>query len=376
MTYGAARVAARAREEKTAFAVVPADNPARTGTTSGRPLRIHMPDTVFGRLLAIALTCVGVPYVAVLWVAPEEQQTSLLGALSLVVPSLVLGMFCAARGITRSLAMLAKQAQQVGHVTEHATPAREHCLRNRVWPRELRELSSVLEQARSRVHAYVTNRSRALAAVSHDLKTPLTRMRLRVATLEDDLLREKLEVDIDELSAMVHAAIAMLKGMEHTESIEAIDVNELLARLQREFAEMGRPVTVTGRAREPYPGRQQALRRCLVNLIDNAIKFGHGASITLEDGPALRVKVADRGPGIAPEEMEKVFEPFYRAPAATSVEGSGLGLGIARDIALGHGGELRLRNGEARGLEAEIILPRKLSGEARQCGSDGLRAGL
>jgi signal transduction histidine kinase len=137
-------------------------------------------------------------------------------------------------------------------------------------------------------------------------------------------------------------------------------VNALLARLQSEYAEMGRSVAVTGRARRPYLGRVQSLRRCLVNLIDNAVKFGESASVTLEDGQALRVKVADRGPGIAPEEIDKVFEPFYRARAALArgVEGTGLGLSIARDIALGHGGELKLRNREARGLEAEVVLPR------------------
>ena len=90
------------------------------------------------------------------------------------------------------------------------------------------------------------------------------------------------------------------------------------------------------------------------------MKFGEKASVTLEDGHALRVRVADRGPGIPPEELDRVFEPFYRSRAALSsgVDGTGLGLSIARDIALGHGGQLHLRNREARGLEAEVVLPR------------------
>jgi protein-histidine pros-kinase len=210
------------------------------------------------------------------------------------------------------------------------------------------------------VQNYVTNRSRALAAVSHDLKAPLTRMRLRIETLSDEASRVKLERDLDEISEMVRSAIAMLKDLEEIESVEAIDMNVLVARLQSEYAEMGSSVAVAGRARRPYVGRVQALRRCLTNLIDNAVKFGGPASVTLEDGHTLRVKVTDRGPGIAPEELERVFEPFYRARAALArgVEGTGLGLSIARDIVLGHGGQLNLRNREAQGLEAEVVLPR------------------
>ena len=159
---------------------------------------------------------------------------------------------------------------------------------------------------------------------------------------------------------MVRAAILMLKDLEDDEHIESIDMNALLARLQSEYAEMGRPVSVSGRARRPYLGRVQALKRCLTNLIDNAVKFGEKASVTLEDGHTLRVRVSDRGPGIPPEELDRVFEPFYRSRTALSsgVDGTGLGLSIARDIALGHGGQLHLRNREARGLEAEVVLPR------------------
>ncbi len=159
---------------------------------------------------------------------------------------------------------------------------------------------------------------------------------------------------------MVRSAIVMSKDLEDGERVESIDMNALVERLQSEYAEMGSPVSFSGRARQPYVGRMQALRRCLTNLIDNAVKFGEKANVTMEDGHALRVKVTDRGPGIAPEEMDRVFEPFYRSRAALSrgVDGSGLGLSIARDIALGHGGQLHLRNREAQGLEAEVVLPR------------------
>jgi signal transduction histidine kinase len=312
-----------------------------------------LPDSVFGRLLLIVMASVGLPLAIALWIAPDEHRVSLLGALCLLVPPVAVGVYLAARSITRALAQLTNEAESLGRGMECAAHEPD-------GPRELRMLSIAFDMAQSRVQSYVANRSRALATVSHDLKAPLTRMRLRVATLNDDVARERLERDVDEISSMVQSAIAMLKDMDNAESVESIDVNALLARLQSEYAEMGRSVAVLGRARRPYLGRTQSLRRCLTNLIDNAVKFGESASVTLEDGHALRVKVADRGPGIAPEEIEKVFEPFYRARAAlaSGVDGTGLGLGIARDIALGHGGELKLRNREAAGLEAEVVLPR------------------
>ena len=317
-----------------------------------RPGRLWL-RSVFSRLLLIMLVSVGAPLLIALLIAPEDHRSSLLGALFLVLPPVALGAYFAARSITAPLARLKTQAEALGRSVDCET-------REIAGPQELQALSIAFDQAQSRVETYVSNRSRALAGVSHDLKAPLTRMRLRVDTLDDDVAREKLERDVDELSTLVHSAIAMLRDLEHVEHVESIDVNAMLARLQSEYAEMGRSVAVMGRARQPYVGRTQSLRRCLVNLIDNAVKFGESASVTLEDGHALRVKVADRGPGIAPEEMDRVFEPFYRARAALArgVEGTGLGLSIARDIALGHGGQLTLRNRDVRGLEAEVVLPR------------------
>lgn len=312
-----------------------------------------VPDSLYGRLLLIMVGSIGFPVGIALAIAPDDHRVSLIGALCLLIPPVAIGVFFAARSVARPLAQLANEAEALGRGTE----CEPH---DPSGPRELRTLSMAFDLAQSRVQRYVANRSRALAAVSHDLKAPLTRMSLRVATLTDDVAREKLERDVEELGNLVQSAISMLKDMEDAEAIESIDVNAMLARLQSEYAEMGRSVAVTGRARRPYLGRVQSLRRCFTNLIDNAVKFGESASVTLEDGHALRVKVADRGPGIAPEEIEKVFQPFYRARTALSrgVEGTGLGLGIARDIVMGHGGELTLRNREVRGLEAEVVLPR------------------
>jgi signal transduction histidine kinase len=304
-------------------------------------------------MLAVMLAAVLVPLLIALLIAPEAHRASLLGALFMILPPLACGVYFAARSVTGPLAKLTEEAGLLGRRAEPGAV-------EPTGPRELRILAMAFDLAQARVEQYVTYRARALAAMSHDLKTPLTRMRLRVETLDDDIGRERLSRDLDEVTSMVTSTLATLKGMENPEAAEPIDINELLAGLQQEYAQMGRSVSVRGHARRPYVGRVFALKRVLTNLIDNAVKFGDKASVTLEDGNSLRLRVADRGPGIAPEELDRVFEPFYRARAtlARGVEGTGLGLSIARDIVLGHGGQLTLRNREARGLEAEVVLPR------------------
>jgi signal transduction histidine kinase len=317
-----------------------------------------LPDGLFGRMLMIVIACVAVPEIIALMIAPEAHRASLLGSFFMLLPPLACGVYFAARSVTQPLSKLTDEADSLGKRVEigavHPT-----------GPRELRLLAVAFDLAQARVEQYVTHRARSLAAMSHDLKTPLTRMRLRVEALDSEAAREPLSRDIDEITGMVTSTLATLKGMENPETAEPIDINALLARLQKEYAEMGSTVSVRGHARRPYVGRVSALKRCLTNLIDNAVKFGEKASVTLEDGHSLRLRVADRGPGIAPEELDRVFEPFYRARAALArgVEGTGLGLSIARDIVLGHGGQLTLRNREASGLEAEVILPR-LTGKA------------
>jgi signal transduction histidine kinase len=308
-----------------------------------------IPDSVFGRILYIVLACIALSHGTAVFLAPDEHRWSLIGALLLLVPPVAIGVFAAARSITRPLSRIIAEAEALGHGVERVPmPA--------FGPREVRRLSTAFESAQDRMSAYVGNRVAALAAISHDLKTPLTRIRLRVESIDDPDIRERLCRDLDELSEMVRSSLAALKDLSDGESAEAIDMNALLARLQSEFAEMGRGVAVSGHARRPYFGRVRALKRCLTNLIDNAVKFGESANVTLEDDQTLRVRVVDRGPGIPDEELDRVFTPFYRA--SRTVEGTGLGLGIAREIIHGHGGELTLRNGADRGLEAEIELPR------------------
>jgi len=167
--------------------------------------------------------------------------------------------------------------------------------------------------------------------------------------------------ELDEMESMVREALALFRGLDDGEAAQAIDVDALLAQLRGEFADMGGEVTIAGSTSQPFFGKPQALKRCLTNLIANAITFGSRAEVSVEDGAELLIRVRDHGPGIPAEELERVFEPFYRLESSRNRDsgGTGLGLSIARDIAQAHGGSLLLSNLPAGGLEAVLRLPRR-----------------
>ncbi len=280
---------------------------------------------------------------------------SLVLDLVLLTIATAIVLYVVARSITRPLSSLARAAEAVGR--DVSQPALEES-----GAQELREAARAFNTMQERMRRYLDSRTRVLAAMSHDLKTPLTRMRLRVETLADpEDTRERFGRDLDEMESMVRGALALLKGLSDDEAARPIDVNALLATIQSEFAELGASVSVRGRMRGSCRGKPQALKRCLTNLVSNAINFGARATILVEDGPAaLTLRVRDEGPGLPPEELERVFEPFYRIESSRNRDtgGTGLGLSIARDIAQAHGGSLVVNNLPHRGLEAVLTLPR------------------
>ena len=153
----------------------------------------------------------------------------------------------------------------------------------------------------------------------------------------------------------------MLQGIESDEKFQLVDLNALIATLAEDFAELGFPIELSGRAHAPLSVRAQGLRRTLVNLLQNAKQHASHASLGLEDtGTEVIFSLRDNGPGLPEEELERVFEPFYRVESSRNREtgGTGLGLSIARDIVQSHGGELTLTNGRSGGLEATLRLPR------------------
>ncbi|HEY3516326.1 MAG TPA: ATP-binding protein [Gammaproteobacteria bacterium] len=274
-----------------------------------------------------------------------------LGLLTLALGAVL---FVMARTITRPLTQLARAADAVGR-GERGAPLRE------TGARELREATRAFNAMQERMHRCLDSRTQVLAAMSHDLRTPLTRLKLRVESLDDETLADRFNADLDEMQRMVAGALNLFRGMNHDEPLEPVAVDELVAELERELAEVGTRVEVTGDKPKPINARRAALKRCLSNLLVNAEKYGKNPTVAIEDGAnELVVRVLDDGPGIPAEMLEQVFEPFFRLEASRNIDtgGVGLGLSIARDIAQAHGGSLTLSNRSPHGLEATLRLPR------------------
>lgn len=298
-----------------------------------------------------------------LWQAPPGLQLSLLLDIAVRLTALVVAAWWAARWLTRPVQRLAAAAQSLGG--EGASPPLPE-----EGPREFREASRVFNQMQARIRQQLADRDRFVAAVSHDLRTPLTRLRLRTETLPGAEDRHRMGRDIAEMDAMITATLEHLRGAAHAEPLALVDVRALADSLADDLQDMGHAVTVQG-ACAPLQARPGALRRCLDNLVGNAVRYGGGAELCLQDGPAeLRITIRDHGPGLPEAELARVMEPFYRVEASRNRAsgGMGLGLSIARDIALRHGGALRLRNAPGGGLEATLILPREGSGTTAVAG--------
>ncbi|WP_275957928.1 ATP-binding protein [Pseudomonas sp. dw_358] len=221
---------------------------------------------------------------------------------------------------------------------------------------EVVEVGRAFNAMRARISRYLTERSQLFSAISHDLRTPITRLRLRVELLEDEEVQAKFSRDLDELELLVKGALQCVKDTDIHENIEPVDLNQLMHHLIEPFLASGR-VTLHGDARRLYPGKPLALKRCIGNLVDNALKYGNTAHLFVEDNRhAFVLHVDDEGPGVPEQRQEQVFEPHFRL--AGQQQGYGLGLGIARNIAHSHGGEVTLQNLREGGLRVTLVLGR------------------
>lgn len=228
--------------------------------------------------------------------------------------------------------------------------------------------SEVLRSARAfnamqrRIAAYVDERVRILAAISHDLQTPITRMRLRVDLMDDDAQQPRLRADLDELQSLVKDGIGYARALHgEREAARAIDLDAQLDSLVLDYRDAGSAVSLSGRVGTPVQTRPKALRRIVGNLVDNALKFAGSAAIAVgrDSAGAVLVRVLDDGPGIPADQLDAVFEPFFRLEGSRNRDtgGTGLGLAIARQLAGSLGGTLTLHNREEGGLEARLTLP-------------------
>ncbi|MFO1371552.1 MAG: ATP-binding protein [Candidatus Competibacteraceae bacterium] len=290
-------------------------------------------------------------------VLPEEVITwpiRLLLILLVLLVSVAALAALAVRALTRPLTVLADAATELGRDIRRP-PLTE------TGPLEVRRAARAFNTMQDRLVRYIGDRDRLLAAVSHDLKTPITRLRLRAEMLDDGPLRDKFQADLDDMQQMVQGTLDFLHGGEDAEPMASMDLDALLECLQEEAEATGGEVRISGAATQPLRCRPLALKRCLTNLVDNALKYGQRAEITVKDAPErLLLTIHDAGPGIPEAMLATVFEPFYRLEGSRSRDtgGTGLGLSIARNIARAHGGELMLRNHPQGGLEAVLELPR------------------
>jgi signal transduction histidine kinase len=277
-------------------------------------------------------------------------STALLAAGLLIITIML------TRSLGSPLRLLAKAADDFGHGTPVPVPVPVQ------GPREVHQLARALNSMQDRISQLVLDRTQALAAVSHDLRTPIARLRLRTDVIADHALQSAIETDLDEMESMVGSILAYLKGDTNPETPRPVDMVALLTTLIDAAVDAGRDVTYQGPSRAVLVARPLAMKRALSNLIENAVKYGGCARVCVQCSEAkISILVDDDGPGIPEEELKRVLEPFYRLEDSRNRDtgGVGLGLAIARQAIEANGGQIVLLNRLEGGLRAEITLPRR-----------------
>jgi signal transduction histidine kinase len=259
----------------------------------------------------------------------------------------------AVRRVTAPLGNIAQAAERLGKDIAVAPLAE-------IGTIEMRRAAQAFNGMQARLRRFVNDRTRMLAAISHDLRTPLTLLRLRAEDVENAEERERMLATIDDMIVMIEATLAFARDEASAEPRRRIDLTALVASVVDDMAAAGRAVTMAASPSVICECEPGALKRTVSNLIDNAVKYGKAAHVAIETIPGtVTIIVDDEGPGIPEEELGQVFQPFYRVEESRSREtgGIGLGLAIAQSIAQAHGGEITLSNRPEGGLRATIALP-------------------
>ncbi|KAF0133498.1 MAG: histidine kinase, partial [Xanthobacteraceae bacterium] len=227
-------------------------------------------------------------------------------------------------------------------------------------PREIRTLARAFNRMQERISRLMDDRTRTLAAVGHDLRTPITRLRLRAELLDDSPEKARMMADLDQMAALVQSALTHLRDGRGDEASSTLDLQSLLQTIADGYADIGKPVGMAASARLAIRGRALELERAITNIVDNAIKYGGGASLSLRrEGDRAVIEVADRGPGIPHEMRAAVLEPFVRGEVARTMnetDGFGLGLTIARSIIEAHDGAITFADGSPAGFVVRMSL--------------------
>lgn len=257
--------------------------------------------------------------------------------------------------ITRSIERVARAADAIGDDPDRAPIAED-------GPTEVRRVIAAFNRMQERIARHLRERTRMLGAISHDLRTPITRLRLRTEMVADAELRERMQRDLEDMEAMVRGTLEFFSDLGREPERLPVDVDALVESLIEDRRAAGETVTADGAMHAPLRAHPQALRRCIENLVENAIRYGGSAAISIRDSAAgLSIHVRDHGPGLPAEELERVFEPYVRLESSRNADsgGTGLGLSIARNIARWHGGDVTLANAPDGGLIARLTLPRE-----------------
>jgi signal transduction histidine kinase len=282
----------------------------------------------------------------------QRQPFLFLGFMSLLVGVVALA------GVSRAfrpLATFTGAAERLG-VDVNAAPLDES------GPGEVRRAAKAFNQMQLRLQRFIQDRTQMLAAISHDLRTPITRLRLRAEFIDDDVQRDKMLNDLDEMETMIAATLAFSRDEAASENMQTLNLATFLSGIVADERTANRDVIYEGPTELEATVRPVALKRAVVNLIDNAVKYGQRARVTLERfGEVAEILIDDDGPGIAEEDHERVFRPFVRLEASRSREtgGTGLGLTIARNVLRGMGGDVEIVSRAEPGLRVRITLPIK-----------------
>ncbi|MGQ3280091.1 MAG: ATP-binding protein, partial [Shinella sp.] len=281
-----------------------------------------------------------------------QRQSIISFVLSALVLAVGGGVF--ARRIARPLTALSDAADRLGR-GEQRRPLPE------TGPDDLRKTAAAFNRMQARLHRFVSDRTQMLAAIGHDLRTPLTTLRLRAEYIKDTALQERIIATVDEMQSMVDATLAFAKGEATAGGTRTIDLNALVESLCEDMAAVYPDIAFAEGERLAFGCRPENLRRALRNLIENAVRYGGVARVSVAASDSeVRISIEDDGPGIPENQLEAVFSPFLRLEDSRNRQtgGVGLGLSIARAIAHQHGGDIHLSNRNP-GLRAVLILPRE-----------------
>lgn len=289
-----------------------------------------------------------------------NEQISGLWTLRLVLASgLLIGGIAglgvwAARKVTAPLAQFSLAAEGLGANVD-APP-----LNAEAGPEEIRQVALAFNSMQNRIRRLIEDRTLILAALSHDLRTVLTRLRFRTEFIGDPQQRLKAGADLDEMQAMLLSTLSFARDDSASEPVALIDLAMLVQSLCDDLQDSGKAVSYDGPLHMTYRGRPVSMRRALSNLIDNALTYGKEASVSLaENQNTVEITVGDRGPGIPEAMRSRVFAPFYRLESSRSRDtgGTGLGLTVARTVIHCHGGDIRMEDRSGGGLLVRIALP-------------------